>query len=105
VIALSKDSWEEHIPNSTGWAVVDFWSPKCIPCMALMPDMERLAAKYGDKMTFYSLDTTSARRLSMAQGVMSLPVIAFYYNGEKKHELNGEFGPEDVESKILELIG
>ncbi|HBN96564.1 MAG TPA: thiol reductase thioredoxin, partial [Firmicutes bacterium] len=51
------------------------------------------------------LDTTSARRLSMAQGVMSLPVIAFYHNGEKQHEFSGEFGAEDVEKKIQEIIG
>ncbi len=105
MIALNKDNWEEHIPTSSGWAVVDFWSPKCVPCMALMPEMERLAEKHQDKMNFYSLDTTGARRLAMAQGVMSLPVIAFYHNGEKKDELNGDFGAQDVENKILELIG
>jgi thiol:disulfide interchange protein len=36
---------------------------------------------------------------------MSLPVIAFYHNGEKKDELSGEFTAEDVEKKILELLG
>jgi len=49
-----------------------------------MPAVERLAEKYGDKMKFCSLDTSKAMRLAMAQGVMSLPVIAFYYDGEKK---------------------
>jgi thioredoxin 1 len=73
--------------------------------MNLMPDMKALADKYGDKMDFYSLDTTAARRLSMAQGVMSLPVIAFYHNGEKKHELSGEFGAEEVEKQIQTIVG
>jgi thioredoxin 1 len=105
LIELNKDNWEEHIPNSAGWALVDFWSPKCVPCMNLMPDIKALAEKYEDKMNFYSLDTTKARRLSMAQGVMSLPVIAFYHNGEKKHEFSGEFTAEDIEKKIQEIIG
>ena len=51
--------------------------------MNLMPDIKALAEKYEDKMNFYSLDTTKARRLSMAQGVMSLPVIAFTITGEE----------------------
>lgn len=103
MIALDKDSWGETIPNSTGWVVVDFWGPKCKPCVALMPEIERLAEKYADKMTFYSLDTSKAMRLAMTQGVMSLPVVGFYHNGEKKDELSGDFGAQDVENKILEL--
>ena len=85
--------------------MVDFWGPRCKPCLALMPHIERLAEKYGDKMKFYSLDTSKAMRLAISQGVMSLPVIAFYYDGEKKAELSGEFTAEDVEKKILELLG
>ena len=105
VIAIDKDSWDEHVPNSSGWVVVDFWGPRCKPCLELMPAMERLAEKYAEKMTFYSLDTSKAMRLAMAQGVMSLPVIAFFRDGEKKDELSGEFGAQDVENKILELLG
>ena len=105
MIALDKETWEEHVPNSTGWVVVDFWGPRCKPCLALMPHIERLAEKYGDKMKFYSLDTSKAMRLAISQGVMSLPVIAFYYDGEKKAELIGEFTAEDVEKKSLEWLG
>lgn len=105
MIALDKETWEEHVPNSKGWVVVDFWGPRCKPCLELMPAVERLAEKYGHKMKFCSLDTSKAMRLAMAQGVMSLPVIAFYYDGEKKDELSGEFTAEDVEKKILELLG
>ena len=105
MIALDKETWEEHVPNSKGWVVVDFWGPRCKPCLELMPAVERLAEKYGDTMKFCSLDTSKAMRLAMAQGVMSLPVIAFYYDGEKKDELSGEFTAEDVEKKILELLG
>jgi len=105
LFALDKDTWAEHIPNSSGWVVVDFWGPRCKPCLELMPAVERLAEKYGDKMKFYSLDTSKAMRLAMAEGVMSLPVIAFYHDGEKKDELSGNFDAQDVENKILELLG
>jgi thioredoxin 1 len=105
LIAIDRDSWDEHVTNSSGWVVVDFWGPRCKPCLELMPAVEALAEKYGDKMTFCSLDTSKAMRLAIAQGVMSLPVIAFYFDGEKKEELSGEFSAEDVENKILELLG
>lgn len=105
MIAIDKDSWDENIPNSTGWVLVDFWGPRCKPCLELMPAVEKLAEKYGDNMKFFSLDTSKAMRLAMSQGVMSLPVIAFYHDGEKKEELSGNFSAQDVEDKILELLG
>lgn len=105
MIAIDRDSFDEHVTDSSGWVVVDFWGPRCKPCLELMPSVQALAKKYTDKMTFYSLDTSKAMRLAIAQGVMSLPVIAFYHDGEKKDELSGDFGAEDVENKILELLG
>lgn len=105
MIALSKDSWDEHISNSSGWVAVDFWGPRCKPCLELMPAVEALAEKYRDSIVFYSLDTSKAMRLAISEGVMSLPVIAFYFDGEKKDELNGDFNAADVENKIKELLG
>lgn len=104
MIAVDKDSWDKIIPNSKGWILVDFWGPRCAPCLKLMPEVEKLAEKYKDKMPFYSLDTSKAMRLAMAQGVMSLPVIAFYRDGEKKEELSGDFNERDIEEMILELL-
>jgi len=35
MIALDKETWEEHVPNSKGWVVVDFLGPRCKPCLEL----------------------------------------------------------------------
>lgn len=104
MLAIDKNSWDEMITHSKGWVLVDFWGPRCAPCLKLMPEIEKLALKYKDKMPFYSLDTSKAMRLAMAQGVMSLPVVAFYQNGNKKEELSGDFNEKDVEEMILKLI-
>lgn len=105
MIALDKDSWDEHVTQSQGWVLVDFWGPRCKPCLELTPHVEKLAEKYADYLKFCSLDTSKAMRLAIAQGVMSLPVIAFYHNGEKKDELTGNFSPEEIEQKIKEIVG
>ena len=83
MIELNKENFEEEVLQAEGLVLVDFWSPSCEPCKALMPHVHEYEKTYGDKMKFTSLDITVARRLAIGQKVMGLPVIAIYKGGEK----------------------
>ncbi|MGI6405891.1 MAG: thioredoxin TrxA [Syntrophaceticus sp.] len=104
MLEVDKKNFEEEVLQAEGLVVVDFWSPKCEPCKALMPHVAELAEKYQGKAKFCKLDTASNRRLSISQKVMGLPTIAFYKNGEKIDELTKEIAIEDVEAKLNELL-
>jgi len=104
MIELTKENFEEEITNYSGLAMVDFWSPKCEPCMALLPDVEALAAKYDGKLKFAKLNAIANRRLAIGQKVLGLPTIVFYKGGERIAEITGDaVTPEAVESQILSL--
>ena len=79
---LNKDNFEDEVLKGEGTILVDFWSPSCEPCKALMPHINELKEAHGDKIKFTSLDITKARRLAIGQKVMGLPVIAIYKGGE-----------------------
>jgi thioredoxin 1 len=81
MIELNKDNFEEEVLQAEGTVLVDFWSPSCEPCKALMPHIHELEEANGDKIKFTSLDITKARRLAIGQKVMGLPVIAIYKDG------------------------
>lgn len=104
MIIVDKENFEAEVLQAEGLVVVDFWSPKCEPCQALMPEMEKLAEKYGHQAKFCKLDTASNRRLAISQKVLGLPTIGFYRNGEKVAELAKEFTIDDVEAKLKELL-
>ncbi|NLC77887.1 MAG: thioredoxin [Clostridia bacterium] len=104
MIAVDKTNFEAEVLQAEGLVVVDFWSPKCEPCKALMPEVEKLAEKYAGQAKFCSLDTAANRRLAIGQKVLGLPTIGFYRNGEKVFELTKEFTVEDVEAKLKELL-
>ena len=104
MLEVDKKNFEEEVLQAEGLVMVDFWSPKCEPCKALMPQVAELAEKYQEKAKFCKLDTASNRRLSISQKVMGLPTIAFYKNGEKIDELTKEIAIEDVEAKLNELL-
>lgn len=90
MIELTKDNFDAEIAK--GIVMVDFWGESCGRCKELMPDVHKLAEKYGDKIKFCSVNisTTGNRRVAMGQKVMGLPAFVFYRDGERDKFLSGE---------------
>lgn len=102
---LDKKNFEAEVLQSKGTMLVDFFSESCEPCQALMPSIEGFAEKYGDQMPFSKLDTAKARRVTIGQKILGIPVIAIYKDGEKIEELvKDDATPENVEAMIQKYI-
>lgn len=101
MIELTKENFEEQVLNSKDPILVDFWSPSCTACMALLPHVEEFEKKYGDRLKFASLDTSKARRLAISQKVMGLPVIAIYKDGQNVESLISQ---DATSTAVEELI-
>ena len=105
MLELNKENFEEEVLNAEGLVLVDFWGDSCEPCKELMPDIEALSEKYGDKIKFSKLNTSKARRLAISQRVLGLPTIILYRNGEKIEEVNGDnANKEYIEEAIKKHI-
>ncbi len=106
MLELNKDNFEAEVLQTEGTVLVDFWGSKCEPCKALMPDVERLAEQYGDKIKICKLNTTDNRRLAISQKVLGLPTFIIYKNGERIKEISGAENctPDAIEALIKENI-
>jgi len=87
MIEVNKENFAAEVKEASGKVLVDFYSPACVPCAALMPAVVAFSEKYGDKIKFAKLNTAAAMRLAIGEKVMGLPVIAIYENGAKIEEL------------------
>lgn len=104
MIELTKENYEAEV-KTDGVVFVDFWSPKCGPCMALLPEVEAWAEANAGKAKFCKLDTTGNKRMAMAQGVMGVPTFLFYKNGEKVAEFSkDDITMDAVKAKLEELL-
>jgi thioredoxin 1 len=84
MLELTKDTFEAEVLQATGKVFVDYYGDGCVPCAALMPHVHEFAEKYADSgIKFCAMNTTKARRLAIKMGIMGLPVMAIYENGEK----------------------
>jgi thioredoxin 1 len=84
ILDVDKNTFGPEVLEATGKVVVDFYGDGCVPCAALMPHVHEFAEKYADSgIKFCAMNTTKARRLAIKMGIMGLPVMAIYENGEK----------------------
>lgn len=105
MIELNKDNFDQEIKQHQGMVMVDFWGESCGRCMELMPDVIALSEKYGEEIKFAKLNIAGNRRVAMVQGVMGLPSMVFYKDGEKVQHLSGEeLDGQQIEAAIKEYI-
>ena len=101
MLIVDKETFEPEVLQAEGTVLVDFFGDGCEPCKALLPHIEGFDEKYGEKIKFTKLNTTSARRLAIGQKILGLPVIAIYQNGQKVEELvKDDATPENIEAMI-----
>ena len=88
---INSENFESEVTKSEQPVVIDLWGPKCVPCLALMPDVETLAGEYEGKIKFGKINVMENRRLAIALKVMGVPTFLFYKNGEEKDRITANF--------------
>lgn len=104
MLELNKENFSQEVLECKGLVLVDFWSPKCEPCMELMPEVEKLAEEFKDKVKFGKVNIVENRRLAIGQKVLGLPTIIMYKDGEKVWELTKDFTLEDLKIHIQKVL-
>jgi thioredoxin 1 len=67
MVELTKENFDAEVKESALPVLVDFWGPKCGPCMALLPNVHKMAEEYEGKVKFCSVDVSENRRVAIAK--------------------------------------
>jgi len=95
---LNNDNFDETV--SQGVSVVDFWATWCSPCKMLAPVIEELGSDYEGKVQVCKVDVDECPDLARKFGIMSIPAVFIFKDGEVKEKLIGF----RVKSQIAEYI-
>ncbi len=105
MLEVDSGTFAEEVLKSEKPVVVDFWGPRCGPCIALMPQVEKLEASCADKVKFVKVDASKNRRLCLELRVLSLPTYLFYKTGESVARLaGGEIRIQDIEEQVRKVL-
>ncbi|MFZ3077273.1 MAG: thioredoxin [Candidatus Aenigmatarchaeota archaeon] len=85
--------------------VVDAYTDWCGPCKMMAPVIDELAREFAGKVVFGKLDVDANPQISAQFGIMSIPTVLFFRNGEYADTMVGFGGKEALKKKIEELLG
>ena len=102
---VNADTYDKEVVESEIPVLVDFWGPKCAPCLALMPQVEDLEKKYEGKLKITKLDASQNKRFCLKLRVLGLPTYLFYKNGAEVDRLTGgELTIGDIEASVQKIV-
>ncbi len=88
-VAITDASFEAEVLKSDKPVIVDFWATWCGPCKMIAPILEEIAGEYADKVKVAKLDVDANNQTPGKFGIMSIPSLLFFKNGEEVDRVIG----------------
>jgi len=101
---LTDAEFDQKVLKSETPVVVDFWAPWCGPCRRLAPILEEVAAEMGDRLQVYKLNTDENPQSPGRYGVMSIPTLIVFRNGQEVDRIVGALPKEILREKLEAAI-
>ncbi len=98
--ALQSNEFESKVLKAGKPVLVEFGAPWCAPCNQLEPVLKDLVRDYDGQIDLYSIDVDQHPDLVMNYGVMGVPTVMLFRDGQPIHRLTG-FRPKKALEKAF----
>jgi len=80
--AVTDADFESQVLNAGQVVLVDFWAAWCAPCRMIAPVVEDLAIELGSQVKFVKMDIDANREVPTQLGIMSIPTLIIFKDGQ-----------------------
>ena len=98
---LTEEGFDAEVLKSTVPVMVEFTAVWCGPCKMLDPIIMQLSQDWDDKVKIFKLDVDDNSNIAMQYGVMGVPTLILFVNGNPVQRLSG-YQPKD---RIISKFG
>jgi thioredoxin 1 len=88
VLHVQAPDWKA-LESSAKPVFLDFWANWCGPCRMLGPTFERLAERFGDKVTFAKVNVDELPEIANKFSIRSIPTLVLMQGGSTVETLVG----------------
>lgn len=83
-----------------GKVIVDCFAVWCGPCRMLSPILEELSSEVTD-YKFYKLDVDKNEDIARNYGIMSIPTLLIFEDGELKNKIVGLLSKDEIKKQLV----
>jgi thioredoxin 1 len=100
VSEFTDQNFQAEVLGSSEPVLVDFWATWCGPCRAIAPIVEELAREYKGKVKIGKLDIDANQDVPQKYGVMSIPTVILFKNGQTAGKIVGAVPKAKLEALV-----
>ena len=100
VIVLSEQNFDEEVKKSDKKVLVDFYADWCGPCKMMAPTIEKIEEEVSEYAKVGKVNVDDSPEIAEEFGIMSIPTLLIFENGEVIHK---HVGVTDKETLMSEL--
>jgi thioredoxin 1 len=100
-VVLTDTTFAADVEQAKGVMLVDFWAEWCPPCKMIAPLVEQIAEENDGKITVGKLDVDANGNTMMKYGVMSIPTLILFKDGQPVERLVGYMPKQRLMARIL----
>ncbi len=86
---VDENNFEIEVTHAALPVLVDFWAEWCPPCKKLGPTLEQVAEELQGRLKIVKVNTQEAVALTTQYGIMNIPTMIIFKNGEEVTRLIG----------------
>ena len=102
-VSVDDSNFDQIVLHAEKPVLVDLWAPWCKPCLMVAPILDELAEEYGSKISFVKVDIDQNPKTPTRYGIMSIPALLIFKNGEPVSHIIG-FRPKEELKRNLDAI-
>lgn len=103
IVKLTSQTFDQAIQSDKP-ILVDFWAEWCAPCKMIAPILEDIAVDKQDKITIGKLDVDEHPSVAQKLGIMSIPTLMVFKNGQAIKTLVGYMSKQDLLNKLADVL-
>ena len=101
---ISDSEFDKEVLKSDKPVVVDFWAEWCGPCRMIAPALEEISGTLAGKVKIVKLNVDENPATAAKYGVMSIPTLMLFKNGELASRQVGAAPKQKLEQWITATV-